>query len=168
MRPCSRLDPALMLHAHGHVGGYARVWLEGHLEACGSCRDRWARCVVERETLRRSLSLGPGLEPEAAALMGRVAARVRSESPRGEYVPDYRPFRALFRRIRALLPLAGFCLVLLGVSAMVSAMAAFWSGPGSVGLATPSSLAGHPGVHRCSVCGLEHGSAIDEVPHRTE
>jgi anti-sigma factor RsiW len=152
---CGRHEPMLLLHAHGQLQGYRRRWLDAHLHECSVCRGRWARWVVERDVLRRSLSAEPDIDRGATRLMDAVASRIRSESPRSEnYIPQRRPLAWLHE----LLPLAGTAAVILSVSALVSAMAAFWEPPHPVAEAEANAVYAVSGteVHACPLCGLMH------------
>ena len=76
---CSRHEHSLFLHAHGQLGGVRRWLLESHLQNCDTCRARWARCVVEKDALRRALAPMPELDSPARSLMDTVSSRIRVE-----------------------------------------------------------------------------------------
>lgn len=167
---CTRNDQELFLHAHEQLSSAARLKLEMHLQSCSQCRNRWARCVAEKDSLRRALAPLPVLQGESRGLAEAVSMRIRFEP---QAVPRRPGLLA-----RGSLPLAVVAAVALTLAVAFSAVAAFLApGPpkGGCGPSAPVVLPGGPGnPHGGAVpngvagptggCPLKQGNAPGNAP----
>ncbi len=147
---CTRWEHNVFLLSHGQMGGLKRIATESHLQTCPSCRARWARWVVERDSLRKGLAPLPQAGWEENRLLDAVGARIRTEVREGAHRRAGRPAGlGRDRRVRVGL-LAAVC-VLFGMG--ISALAANWaplfgrpteyvSGAPGHGMAGPVGLGG--------------------------
>lgn len=129
---CSRHEHSLFLHAHGQLSGMKRWFLESHLQSCDMCRARWARCVVEKDALRRALAPVYELDSPARSLMDDVSSRIRVE----RQDPGFAPLAALALgggRLSSAPHPRRALLMAVAVAALaiaLSALAAYWPADG--------------------------------------
>lgn len=118
---CRALEQSLLLHAHGQSTGMLGFWVDAHLRGCPSCREKWARWVLEKDAMRRALSPAPELDPTAERLMTAVAVRIRTE-PRDKAPVEKRNTLAAYRKPARVLALTALIALLASAAAALAAL----------------------------------------------